>query len=1085
MTRRVAVGGLLVAVLAGTATAEASDERALRAAAEERAEQRLETAREEEGFPAVPDRYHALPAGTLVAETTETVASQPGQELVFAVVLDRAVERGTLRLTLPAVWLDTAISGLRFAEPPRLQGGAPAGTTLARDGDAVVLTVRDAAKGSRAAVVVRDVGIPAGVYRLPFAWDGARAGVATVRFLAPAREGEGSRNPFWRIAPNTGLETNATEEGDACTSVDCEVLQGGNEEQSETYIGVSPYDTDRILVQSNNINDGAESAFLSVDGGRSFKRMKIPNTFDAPGEARAEQGDFCCDPMSAEDNLGNIWYGGLTFAAGTGAPSRIAINRIAAGTTAFQPLTVGLPLPDDGGDAADAGQQDKNMMTIDNAPTSPTYGRLYVVWNDTGGGNAIVISHCDTRPGGISNPAWCDEADHWTVPVVIVPRGSIIYADAAVGPEGIVYVTWWDFSSTNAIRGRFCDARTADCSKAESFSEIEDVALLNDDLSGIDDNSGEPLPFACPIPAQPGGRPGPSPGVDTDISSGPNRGRVYVVWGDLREGSGVNRCEEAGPAGTPPSPTVLSWDSFVASGPAGGLPGRLERSPEVATRLHTDGPDEVDDEGQAGTASSDEWFAWLAVDPSTGQAWTDFYSTRHDVTRQRVHFYTRAVTPQEGAPGGHVLGALTRSSEQESDYSTGTTGCCVFGNDYGDYTGLDAGEGLVFPVWTRRAGQGDDGDAYTVVPANNPQLELDEARAGEAAGADQDGFVEPGEPIRLFVRVRNPSDVTVTNVAGTLVSLTPKATVTQRLSAYPDVLKAGGRGENVTAFEARLGSDIACTRDAPAPIDFRVDLATDQGPEAVAFTIPVCGEATGPGVPVAPPGDAPPLAAPQPPAGSEAPIACAATSGFRRASVRPRGRGLRLGFSRHPGAGGVTVDVFQTSVGRRVLGERLVARFAGRRRGFTWDGRANRRGRRVRDGYYFVRFRTRSALGRDVRRVTLRRSRGRFARRPNHERREGCAAIRTFKLLRPVFGGRANRALGISFRLRRNAEAQVVVLRGKRVVRRYPRRLARAGATVRLRFGSKGRPRGDYRVRLILRRAGPRRITARLTAHRL
>ena len=1086
MMRRMLLAGLVAALGAtGSASAGAAEEeRQARAAAEERAEERLEMAREEEGFPRAPQRYHALGAGSLVVETTETVASQPGQELVFAAVLDRPVERGTLRLTLPAIWLETAGSGLRFAEPPRLQPGAPAGTALSREGRTLTLEVRDGEVGDRAAIVVRDIGIPAGEYRLPYAWEGGRSGTATVRIYAPTREGEGSKNPFWRISPNTGFETNATQEGDACTSVTCQTTQGGNEEQSETYIGVSPNDSDRILVQSNNINDGNESAFLSIDGGRAFKRLKIPNDFDAPGEADVEKGDFCCDPMSAEDNLGNIWYGGLTSAAGTGNPSRIVVNRIAAGTTDFQTRTVALPiLPDDGGAVDDAGQQDKNMMTIDNSPTSPTYGRLYVVWNDTGGGNAVVISHCDTRQNGISTPEWCDEADHWSVPFIVAPRGSLIYADAAVGPEGIVYVTWWDFSSTNAIRGRFCDARKADCGKVEGFSEIKDIALLNNDLSGTNDNAGQPLPFACPIPAQPGGRPGPSPGVDTDISGGPNRGRVYVVWGDLRPGSGVRRCEEAGPAGSPPGPDVLSWDSFIASSEAGSLPGRRASSYDIATRLYTEeGPGEADDKGTAGAANSDEWFPWLSVDPSTGQAWADFYSTRHDATRRRAHFYTRSVTPQDGAPGGHVLGQLTRSSVQDSDYSAGTTGCCVFGNDYGDYTGLDTAEGFVFPVWTRRAGAGDDGDAYTVVPFNNPQLELDEARAGEAAGADQDGFIEPGEPIRLFVRVRNPSDVTVTNVAGLLVTLTPKATVTQPRSPYPEVTRGGGKGENATAFEARLATDIACRPDAPAPIDFRVDLATDQGPESVAFTIPVCGRATLPGV-VAPPAD-PPARAPQapPPAG---PVACAAAAGFRQASATPRGRRLTLAFTRHAGAGLVDVDVFRQSLGRKVVGEQLVARFTRRRGTFTWNGRANRKGRRAGDGYYFVRFRTKTASGSDARRLVLRRVDGRFSRRPAHERREGCGAIRTFKLTRPVFGGPDNRELGIAYRLRRNAEAEVQVLRGDRVVRRFPRRAAVAGATVRLRFDSEGRPRGDYRVRLVLRGAGPRPVTATLTSRRL
>ena len=71
--------------------------------------------------------------------------------------------------------------------------------------------------------------------------------------------------------------------------------------------------------------------------------------------------------------------------------------------------------------------------------------------------------------------------------------------------------------------------------------------------------------------------------------------------------------------------------------------------------------------------------------------------------------------------------------------------------------------------------------------------------------------------------------------------------------------------------------------------------------------------------------------------------------------------------------GRATVEVFQASVGRRVVGNRRIARFTGRRRSFTWSGR------RARNGLLFARFRVRVARGvTDVRRVTLRRSHGRF-----------------------------------------------------------------------------------------------------------
>jgi len=211
---------------------------------------------------------------------------------------------------------------------------------------------------------------------------------------------------------------------------------------------------------------------------------------------------------------------------------------------------------------------------------------------------------------------------------------------------------------------------------------------------------------------------------------------------------------------------------------------------------------------------------------------------------------------------------------------------------------------------------------------------------------------------------------------------------------------------------------------------------------------------------------------------------CPGSGGFTSATVTSRGRSARFEFSRRVKER-VNVDVFQTSVGRRVIGERLVSRYRNRIRSFTWDGRATQKGRTVADGYYFVRYRMRLPNGTtDYRRVTLRRSGGRFTVRPQFYRRASCGLVASYKLERPVFGGRTNRAAGISFRLTRRARVQVTVLRGNRVVRRFTGADRRAGRTYRLRFGSEGRARGDYRFRLTAIGAD-KQVTATLTSRRL
>ena len=196
-------------------------------------------------------------------------------------------------------------------------------------------------------------------------------------------------------------------------------------------------------------------------------------------------------------------------------------------------------------------------------------------------------------------------------------------------------------------------------------------------------------------------------------------------------------------------------------------------------------------------------------------------------------------------------------------------------------------------------------------------------------------------------------------------------------------------------------------------------------------------------------------------------------------SVRPSGRGLRFGFRRR-GTRPVSVDVFQSSIGRRILGNRRIAHFTGRRRAFRWGGRG------ARGGQLFARLRTVAPGGRaDVRRVALVRRGGRFHRRPAFYRRASCGAIASFKLERPVFGGRSNRAVDVTYRLGVSGRTTLELLRGSRRVRRLaPTRVRLQGRAHRVRIASEGLRRGDYRVRVTVR-SGGRTTAATLTARRL
>ena len=198
---------------------------------------------------------------------------------------------------------------------------------------------------------------------------------------------------------------------------------------------------------------------------------------------------------------------------------------------------------------------------------------------------------------------------------------------------------------------------------------------------------------------------------------------------------------------------------------------------------------------------------------------------------------------------------------------------------------------------------------------------------------------------------------------------------------------------------------------------------------------------------------------------------CARAAAFTSVSVRPRGKGLRFAWTRR-GSGAVAIDLFRQSAGRRILGERLTKRFGRRSKPFTFRGRAA-------NGIYFARLKA----GKDTRRVALLRKGGRWRLRRAFDSRTPCGLVESFKLTRPVFGGRSNAALFASLRLGESAKVTIELRRKGRVVQRIAERAYASNRTHRIRF-KRVAARGDYRVRLDANRPG-RTQSVTLTARRL
>lgn len=146
---------------------------------------------------------------------------------------------------------------------------------------------------------------------MPYRWSEAGAasasGTATVIFFAPSREGAGaeSSNPWTRLA-SPGIEVNATADGAT---------------ESETFITAVPGKRWRFIVGANG--GGGYNAWITNNEGQTFTKAPMSSSTDVAGTPTNETGNLCCDPMSAADAAGDIWYGGLSSHPNSGPPSRV------------------------------------------------------------------------------------------------------------------------------------------------------------------------------------------------------------------------------------------------------------------------------------------------------------------------------------------------------------------------------------------------------------------------------------------------------------------------------------------------------------------------------------------------------------------------------------------------------------------------------------------------------------------------------------------------------------------------------------------------------------------------------------------
>jgi len=479
--------------------------------------------------------------------------------------------------------------------------------------------------------------------------------------------------------------------------------------QSENSIFVNPSDKANVLNSNNSTPDPVVSSifgandFASADEGLNWE-----------GELGGAGGNNSGDPTTAIGNSGRYFVGFINNDYGQ------SVSHSDDNGMTWTPVVAGYSAggPND--------MLDKNHMWIDNSTSSPYNGYLYDAWTSFGGANDLQIEITRSSTNGIS----------WTTPVNVssaVMAGSHNQGvNLHTGPNGEAYAIWAIYDSWPSDESAIGFTRSLD-----GGVNWSDGSRIISDIRGIRTSGTTKNMRVNSFPC-----------MTVDISNGPNRGNIYVVWSNIGV-PGINADGDIDVYMIISSDQGLTWSTPI--------------------RINQDLPG----------LGKQHYLPWITCDPANGNLSVVFYDDR-DVSSTECEVFV----------ANSIDGGMTWSDFKVSDVAFTPQPIAGLADSYfGDYLAISALDRNVYPCWTdNRAGA-----AMTYVspyklgpPPNQPYVIYSSSLIDDVATGNGNGMLDFGEAVQLNLELTNIGDLPAGNVNAEISATSPYLTITDSIENYGD-----------------------------------------------------------------------------------------------------------------------------------------------------------------------------------------------------------------------------------------------------------------------------------------------------------